>query len=80
MGSRASDPGSGVRRVEQSGAQLCALHALIADFAVRELFVLRCRSAAEVGSRVREHRLLAEQQEHGEQQVHHSTAGVHSVV
>jgi hypothetical protein len=30
-----------------------------------------------VRRRVRKHRLLAEQQEQGEQQVHQSTAGVH---
>jgi hypothetical protein len=30
-----------------------------------------------VSGRVHEHRLLAEQQEHGEQQVHQRAAGVH---
>jgi len=57
--------------------ELCALHALIADFVVRKLLVLGCRRVAEVRRRVRKHRLLAEQQEQGEQQVHQSTAGVH---
>ena len=75
--SRAADPGGVGRRVEQSRTELRALHALIADFAVRKLLVLGCGRVAEVRRRMREHRLLAEQQEHGEQQVHQSTAGVH---
>ena len=73
----AADPRSVGRGIEQSRTELCALHALIADFAVRKLLVLGCRRVAEVRRRMREHRLLAEQQEHGEQQVHQSTAGVH---
>ena len=77
LGSRAADPRGVGRGVEQSRTELCALHALIADFVVRKLLVLGCRRVAEVRRRVRKHRLLAEQHEQGEQQVHQSTAGVH---
>jgi hypothetical protein len=72
----AADPAGVVARVEQSRAELCGLDTLIAQFAVWKLLVLG-RGRAQVGNRVRERRLLAEQQEQGEQQVHYGTADVH---
>ena len=74
---RASDPRGVGRGVEQSRTELCALHALVADLAVRKPLVLGGGRVAEVRRRMRERRLLTEQQEQGEQQVHQSTACVH---
>src|SRR5215510_8411492 len=79
MGSARIEP-AGVRaRVQQRCAKLGALHALVAYLAVRQLAILGGRIARQVRGRVREPRLLAEQQEQGKQQVHHGTAGVHGV-
>ena len=68
-------PGTGETAVEQRRPKLGTLHALVTDL-VRKLFVLRC-GRAEMGSRVRERRLLAEQQEQSEQQMHDGAAGLH---
>jgi hypothetical protein len=49
--------------VEQGSPKLRCLKTLVARFTVRQLLILLCRRAAEVSSRVREGRLLSEQQE-----------------
>jgi len=66
MRSGVGHPGTGEIAVEQRCPQLRTLNALVADFAVRKLLVLRC-GGAQMGSRVRERRLLTEQQEQCEQ-------------
>ena len=63
--------------VEQGGPELRCLKTLIAGFTVRQLLILLCRRATEVSSRVREGRLLREQQEPGQQQMKDYAASLH---
>src|SRR5690349_8932766 len=63
--------------VEQGSPKLRCLKTLVARFTVRQLLILLCRRAAEVSSRVREGRLLSEQQEPRQQQVKDYAASLH---
>ncbi len=63
MRPRGVDPALGMTRIEQSGAEMGALHALVASLAVRKLLVLGSGDVAQVGRRMRKRRLLTEQQE-----------------
>jgi hypothetical protein len=63
--------------VEQRGSELRRLQTLVAGFTVRQLLILLCRRATEVSSRVRERRLLSEQQEQRQQQMKDYAASLH---
>src|SRR5690242_9836177 len=65
--------------IQQCRAQLSALHALVTGLAVRKLLVLGCGRVPEVGCCVRESRLLTDQQNERQQQMHDGPTSVHEI-
>ena len=65
-------------RIEESCAELGALHALVARLRMRQLLVLGRKLSGQVGRRVRECRLLTDEQSQGQQDVRQGALEQHS--